>query len=57
VRLTISNKNNNSKKDLIEFPHDSYNSSGVDVGKLSKNEKNRLISILKDEFLINSSQY
>jgi len=55
VGLTISNKNNNSERDLMEFPHDSYNSSGIDVRELSENEKNRLISILKDEFLMNSS--
>ena len=53
---TISNNNNNiSKKDLIEFPYDSYNTSGIDVRELPENEKKRLISILKAEFLINSS--
>jgi hypothetical protein len=39
----------------MEFPLDSYNTSGIDARQLAENEKKRLISILKDEFLINSS--
>jgi hypothetical protein len=53
--VTISNNNYNiSKKDLIDLPYDSYNTSGIDARELTENEKKRLISILKEEFLINS---
>ena len=48
--FAINNDNSKDKVDVIKFPQDFYNRSGMDVNQISEEERNKLISILKEEF-------
>lgn len=50
--FAINNDNSKDKVDVIKFPQDFYNRSGMDVNQISEEERNKLISILKEEFMV-----